>query len=76
MSDKDIPFYKKTIDKVKKKIKVINNNTKMQIRNLKPGTFEEWKQVLRDKGVSPNQIKPVTVLDNKEKEDFFFNHLI
>lgn len=48
----------------------------MQIRNLKPGTFEEWKQVLRDKGVSPNQIKPVTVLDNKEKEDFFFNHLI
>ena len=49
---------------------------KMQIRNLKPGTFEEWKQVLRDKGVSPNQIKPVTVLDNKEKEDFFFNHLI
>jgi len=32
MSDKDIPFYKKTIDKVKKeKLKQINNNKKMQI---------------------------------------------
>ena len=49
---------------------------KLRIGNLKPGTNEEWKQLMRDKGIAPNQIKPVTVLDNKEKEDFFFQHLI
>lgn len=49
----------------------------MKIKNLKKGTFEEWKQYLvTEKGVSPTQVKPVTVLDNEEKTKFFLNRVM
>ena len=48
----------------------------IKVLNLKKGTMEEWKQLMLDKGVSPTQIKPVTVLDNEEKEKFFLERVI
>ena len=48
----------------------------MEIKNLKKGSNEEWKQMMIDKGVSPAQVKPVTVLDNEEKEEFFLSRVV
>lgn len=45
----------------------------MEIRNLKKGTTEEWKQLMISRGTAPTQVKPVTVLDNEEKEAFFLS---
>ena len=47
----------------------------MKILNLKAGTFEAWKEKMLEKGTSPSQIKPVTVLDNDEKRDFFLSRI-
>jgi len=48
----------------------------MEIRNLKKGTNEEWRQLMIGKGASLSQVKPVTVLDNEEKEQFFLSRVV
>ena len=48
----------------------------MEIRNLKKGTNEEWRQLLIGKGASLSQVKPVTVLDTEEKEQFFLSRVV
>ncbi len=48
----------------------------MEIRNLKKGTNEEWKQLIIGKGASLSQVKPVTVLDTEEKEQFFLSRVV
>ncbi len=42
---------------------------------LKPKTYVDYNKFLADKGVVLNQIKPVTVINNEEREKFFFEHV-
>lgn len=42
---------------------------------LKPKTYVDYNKYLTDKGIVLNQIKPVTVINNKEREQFFFSHV-
>lgn len=42
---------------------------------LKPKTYWDYREYLRGKGVVLNQIKPVTVINTKERRDFFFSHV-
>jgi len=46
------------------------------IRNLQPGTNKAWMQKKIGEGVSPSQVKPVRILDNPEKMEFFLSHVI
>lgn len=43
---------------------------------LKEKTYWDYREMLRAKGVVLNQIKPVTVINSKEREQFFFSHVI
>ncbi len=42
---------------------------------LKPKTYWEYRESLREKGRVLNQIKPVTIINSKERCDFFFSHV-
>ena len=42
---------------------------------LKPKTYWDYREFLRSKGKVLNQIKPVTILNSKERCDFFFSHV-
>ncbi len=42
---------------------------------LKPKTYVDYNDFLASKGVVLNQIKPVTVINNEEREKFFFEHV-
>ena len=39
-------------------------------------TYVGYNQMLADKGIVLNQIKPVTVINSKEREDYFLSHVI
>ena len=39
-------------------------------------TYVGYSQMLADKGIVLNQIKPVTVINSKEREDYFLSHVI
>ncbi len=43
---------------------------------LKPKTYWDYRESLRDRGVILNQIKPVTVINSEERKNFFFSHVI
>lgn len=43
---------------------------------LEHGTYAAYSKSLQDKGVVLNQIKPVTVINSKEREDFFFSKTV
>lgn len=47
-----------------------------EILLLKPDTYWDYKESLRAQGVVLNQIKPVTVINSKPREDFFFSHVL
>ena len=40
---------------------------------LQPQTNSLWRDMMIYKGISPNQIKPVRVIDTPVKEKFFLN---
>ncbi len=42
---------------------------------LKEKTYWDYREMLRAKGVVLNQIKPVTVINSPEREQFFFSHV-
>ena len=42
---------------------------------LKKGTYDDYREVLRSKGANLNQVKPIKVIDNEDKKDFFFSHV-
>lgn len=46
-----------------------------EVKFLKTGTYEEYRDVLRAKGANLNQVKPVKVLDNEERIEYFFSHV-
>lgn len=43
---------------------------------LNPGTYWDYRENLRAQGVHLNQIKPVTVINSKPREEFFFSHVL
>ena len=43
---------------------------------LKEKTYHDYSESLKAKGVVLNQIKPVTVINTPEREEFFFSHVI
>lgn len=47
-----------------------------EVRLLKSGTYDEYRQMLKDSGANLNQIKPIKVIDTDKKKDFFFSHTI
>ena len=46
-----------------------------EVLELQPNTNDDYKSMLVAQGRVLNQIKPVTVVNTKEREDFFFAHL-
>ncbi len=47
-----------------------------EILILKDKTYWDYRESLRAKGVILNQIKPVTVINSEEREQFFFSHVV
>ncbi len=47
-----------------------------ELKLLKEGTYDEYRQKLKENGANLNQIKPIKVIDTEEKKDFFFSHII
>ena len=45
------------------------------LKILKKGTYESYNEMLVGQGKVLNQIKPVTIINNKERKDFFFSHV-
>lgn len=46
-----------------------------EVRFLKSGTYDEYREVLRSRGANLNQVKPIKVIDNDERRDFFLSHI-
>ena len=46
-----------------------------EVKFLKKGTYDDYRQVLRSRGANLNQVKPLKVIDTDEKRDFFFAHI-
>ena len=47
-----------------------------EVKFLKHGTYDDYREVLRKRGANLNQVKPIKVIDNEEKKEFFFAHVI
>ena len=46
-----------------------------EVKFLKHGTYDDYREVLRKRGANLNQVKPLKVIDTDEKRDFFFAHV-
>ncbi len=46
-----------------------------EVKFLKTGTYDDYREVLRSRGANLNQVKPLKVIDTDEKRDFFFAHV-
>lgn len=46
-----------------------------EVKFLKKGTYDEYRELLRSRGANLNQVKPLKVIDTEEKKDFFFAHI-
>ena len=46
-----------------------------EIRQLKDGAYQRYKEMLVSQGRVLNQIKPVTVINTPEKKEFFFSEI-
>lgn len=47
-----------------------------EVKFLRHGTYDDYRQVLKDRGANLNQVKPVKLIDNEERKEFFFSHII
>ncbi len=47
-----------------------------EVKFLCHGTYDDYREVLRKRGANLNQVKPIKVIDNEEKKEFFFSHII
>ncbi len=47
-----------------------------EVKFLRHGTYDDYRQVLKNRGANLNQVKPVKFIDNEERKDFFFSHII
>ena len=46
-----------------------------EVKFLRTGTYDDYREILRARGANLNQVKPIKVIDNDEKRDFFFSHV-
>lgn len=46
------------------------------IINQRPGTHDEWREMKIKAGASPDQVKPVRILDTDEKNEFFLGRTL
>ena len=46
-----------------------------EVKFLCKGTYDDYREVLRKRGANLNQVKPIKVIDNEEKKEFFFSHI-
>lgn len=46
-----------------------------EVKFLRHGTYDAYRDVLKSKGANLNQVKPIKVIDTDEKKDFFFSHV-
>ncbi len=46
-----------------------------EVKFLRAGTYDDYREILRARGANLNQVKPIKVIDNDEKRDFFFSHV-
>ncbi len=46
-----------------------------EVKFLKKGTYDEYRELLRSRGANLNQVKPLKVIDTEAKRDFFFAHI-
>ncbi len=46
-----------------------------EVNFLKKGTHDEYREILRKRGVNLNQVKPVKVIDTDEKKGFFLSRI-
>ena len=48
-----------------------------EVKFLRNGTYEDYREkVLRAKGANLNQVKPVKVIDNEERKEYFFSNVL
>ncbi len=47
-----------------------------EVKFLRHGTYDDYRQILKDRGANLNQVKPVKFIDNNERKNFFFSHII
>ncbi len=46
-----------------------------EVKFLRKGTYEDYRQVLKDRGANLNQVKPIKVIDNDDRKNFFLSHI-
>ncbi len=46
-----------------------------EVKFLKKGTYEDYREVLKNRGANLNQVKPIKVIDNEDRRDFFLSHV-
>ena len=46
---------------------------KLELVFLQPQTYQLYRDLQVMKGASPNQLKPIRVIDTPQKEQFFFS---
>lgn len=46
-----------------------------EVKFLRKGTYEDYREVLKSRGANLNQVKPVKVIDNDDRRDFFLSHV-
>ncbi len=47
-----------------------------EVKFLQHGTYDAYREVLKNRGANLNQVKPIKVINNDERYDFFFSHVI
>lgn len=47
-----------------------------EVKFLRHGTYDDYREMLRMNGANLNQIKPIKVINSQERKDFFFSHTI
>lgn len=47
-----------------------------EVKFLKHGTYDDYRQMLKNRGANLNQVKPIKFIDNEERKEFFFSHII
>ncbi len=82
-SGKDLSVYTDMAEELLRKVNPIYDRFRrvlgikpLTIVNQKPGSHDEWIDHMVEKGTARTQVKPVRVLDNKEKIDFFLERII
>ncbi|MBE6811827.1 MAG: GH3 auxin-responsive promoter family protein [Ruminococcaceae bacterium] len=48
---------------------------KTQVHLLQKGTFDAYTDSLRQQGINISQVKPVTILNTNERQEFFLSHI-